>query len=300
MKTDELNSLILSGQPHLLIDVLPEEVHAAGHIPGSTNVCVYEMVFTGSVAELAPMKDTVIVVYGAGEGSRDSKTAAEKLKAAGYVNVLELPAGLAGWQAAGFPVRGHGRLPEVPKADGDYVIDTVESIIRWTGRNLFNHHNGTVKLAAGHIRVSSGVLESAVFSIDMNSVACEDIPDEGMRGMLIRHLKDADFFDTANYPIAEFVTTPAQAIPNSSEGNPNYLLTGNFTLRGITRPISFPAVIATSDGRRLTGQAQLEIDRTEFGSIYGSGKFFKYLGKHVVNDIIHLHLKIHADSVARD
>jgi polyisoprenoid-binding protein YceI len=300
MNAEELNSLILSGQPHLIIDVLPEDVHAARHIPGSTSVCVYEMVFSERVAELAPSKQTVIVVYGAGEGSQDSKTAAEKLKSDGYVNVLELSAGLAAWQAAGFPVRGHGRLPEVPKPDGDYVIDTTESIIRWTGRNLFNHHSGTVKLAAGRIRVAAGVLQSADFTIDMNSVACEDIPDEGMRAMLIRHLKDADFFETAKFPTAEFVMSSADPIPNSSEGNPNYRIKGDFTLRGVTRPIDFPAVIATADGQRLTGQAQLEIDRTEFGSIYGSGKFFKYLGKHVVNDIIHLHLKIHADSVARD
>ena len=28
---------------------------------------------------------------------------------------------------------------------------------------------------------------------------------------------------------------------------------------------------------------------------YGSGKLFRFLGKHVVNDHIHLHVKIHAE-----
>jgi hypothetical protein len=32
----------------------------------------------------------------------------------------------------------------------------------------------------------------------------------------------------------------------------------------------------------------------EFGSHYGSGKLFRFLGKHIVNDHIHLHVEIHA------
>jgi hypothetical protein len=63
----------------------------------------------------------------------------------------------------------------------------------------------------------------------------------------------------------------------------------------VTKPLELPVVIASADGKRVTGQGQLELDRTEFGSIYGSGKFFRFLGKHVVNDHIHLHVKIHAD-----
>jgi hypothetical protein len=65
-------------------------------------------------------------------------------------------------------------------------------------------------------------------------------------------------------------------------------------LRGVAQPLSFPAVIAAADADHLTGQAQFELDRTQFGSHYGSGKLFAFLGKHVVNDHIHLHIKLHA------
>jgi len=47
----------------------------------------------------------------------------------------------------------------------------------------------------------------------------------------------------------------------------------------------------------LTAQAWLEIDRTRWGVNYGSGRLFAWLGKHVVNDHIGLHLKIHARRV---
>ena len=298
MNANKLDGRIKSGKSHLLLNVLPEDVYAACRLPGSFNACVYEMAFLEKVAEIAPGKDFPIIVYGAGESSLDSKVAMEKLIAAGYSDVVDFPDGLAGWVSAGFPVEGNGHLPEPPGLDGRFTVDTGESVIRWTGRNLFNHHSGTVRLAAGDIEISAGVLRSARFVIDMDSIACEDLTDQGWNSMLIRHLKDADFFDTARFPTAEFVAIKSRAVSGGTEGTPNHLLRGDLTVRGITRSWEFPAVVASADGERLTGQAQVEIDRTAFGSIYGSGRFFRFLGKHVVNDHIQLHLKIHADRVA--
>ena len=40
---------------------------------------------------------------------------------------------------------------------------------------------------------------------------------------------------------------------------------------------------------------QLELDRTAHGSHYGSSKLFRFLGKHLVSDLIHLHVEIHAE-----
>lgn len=300
MNSEELNSLILSGQPHLLIDVLPEEVHAASCIPGSTCVCVYEMAFLDKVTELTDSKNTIIIVYGAGGGAHDSKVAAEKLKAAGYLNVLDLAEGLAGWRSAGLPVKGSGIMPAAPVAEGRYVVSPTDSVVRWTGRNLFNHHSGTVGISSGEIVLTNGRLQTAGFVIDLKTIRCEDIADQEMNAMLLRHLHDADFFNAARHPTAEFQTTSAEPIEGSSEGLPNFLLKGNLTLRGITHPLEFPAVIAIAEDGRISGQAQFEIDRTAFGSIYGSGRFFRHLGKHVVNDLIHLHVKIHADPAPQD
>ena len=54
-------------------------------------------------------------------------------------------------------------------------------------------------------------------------------------------------------------------------------------------------IATTDDAQLLTGQGQFELDRTAYGSHYGSGKLFRFLGQHLVNDHIHLHVKIHAD-----
>jgi polyisoprenoid-binding protein YceI len=235
------------------------------------------------------------VVYGAGEGSLDASTAAEKLRAAGFSNVQLFDGGLTQWKAAGLPLEGSGHLPQAPVPDGTYRIDTAQSVIRWTGRNLFNHHHGTVQLASGEIHLRQGELTSTRFTIDMASIANEDLTESAMNAILLAHLRTTDFFDVDHHPTAEFVADAAEPIENSTEGTPNYLLRGTFTLRGISQPLKFPVLIAAKDdGQHLTGQGVLDLDRTAYGSQYGSGKLFRFLGPHVVNDHIHLHVKIQA------
>lgn len=294
----ELQTRLQSPQPPPLLHVLPPEIFAAAHLPGSVNACVYETAFLDKVHALNLDPTAPIVVYGAGEGSLDATTAAEKLRAAGFTRVETFDGGIAAWQTAHLPFEGTGHLPEPPIPDGAYHVDTAESVIRWTGRNLFNHHNGTVRLAGGEIQVHQGQLASARFTIDMASIACEDLTDAGLNAMLLAHLRTTDFFDTEHHPTTEFAASIAEPIANSTEGTPNYLLRGTFTLRGISRPLELPAVIAAKDGaRHLTGQGVLTLDRTAYGSQYGSGKLFRFLGPHLVADHIHLQVKIHAGRV---
>ncbi len=294
MTAIQLQTRLATQPAPLLVHLLPEEVFAAARIPGSQNVCVYETAFLTKVGELAPDKQRPIIIYGAGAGSQDAEVALAKLKSAGYADVTALEGGLDAWLADGFLTEGTGLPLKVPSFEGTYRVDTEASVIRWTGRNLFNHHNGTIKLSAGEIVLRDQNLVAASFTVAMNSIACEDLADATWNKMLIDHLHSDDFFAVDHFPTASFVADSVQPLPGCTEGSPNYLLRGQFTLRGITRPVEFPIVLAT-DGPRITAQGQLELDRTEFGSVYGSGKFFRFLGKHIVNDRIHLHVKLHAD-----
>ena len=293
----ELRDILSATAPPLLVHVLPEEHFATRRLARAANACTYETAFLDKVRELAPRVDTPIVVYGEGAPSLDSEDAAAKLVAAGYVNVADFRGGLREWEASGFPLEANLPPPAAPVLDGSFQIDVAASVILWTGQNLFNHHEGTVMLAAGSLLLSQGTLEKGEFTINMNSIACSDIPDGAMAAMLVGHLRTADFFQVSEYPTARFVVSSSMPIPGATEGAPNYQISGNLTLRGVTRELSFPAVIAAADTGHVTAQAHLELDRTLFGSCYGSGKFFAFLGKHVVNDLIHLHLKIHATRV---
>lgn len=290
----ELNALQGS---FTLIHVLPEEHFAQQHLPGAVNACVYEMIFATKVAELVPDKAAAIIVYGEGAPSLDSAVAAEKLQHAGYTNVRDFRGGLTEWRQNGLVIDGTGIGGDSNGPDGIFEVDVETSVVRWTGRNLFNHHHGTLKLSGGRIEVHNGDLKAASFNIDMNSIANEDLVDRDYNALLIRHLRDDDFFAVDRFPTAEFVCERAESLAACTAGTPNFLLHGFMTLRGVTKPLSFSAVIATADADHLTGQAQFEIDRTQFGSLYGSGRLFAFLGKHVVNDHIHLHLKIHAKRI---
>jgi polyisoprenoid-binding protein YceI len=256
---------------------------------------VYEVTFLDQIATLTTDKARAIIVYGAGSGSLDAKVAAEKLTAAGFTNVTAFEGGLDAWSAAGLPLEGEGALPAAPLFSGTFRADTEQSLIRWTGRNLFNHHSGTVRLAEGEITLRDNALVAARFRIAMDSIACEDISDSAINQMLIAHLHSDDFFDVAHHPVAEFIASSITPLATCTDGTPNHLLRGQFTLRGITREIEFPILVATADGKRLTAQGVLDLDRTQFGSVYGSGRLFRFLGKHIVNDHIHLHIKLHAD-----
>ena len=76
---------------------------------------------------------------------------------------------------------------------------------------------------------------------------------------LTGHLKNADFFDTGKFPIAQFVSTSLEA-----DANGQYTITGNLTLHGVTKQIAFPAA-AKVDESGLLLKAKFQLDRSEFG-----------------------------------
>lgn len=276
--------------PKPLIDILSADSFAAEHLPGAVNFCVYETVFLDQVVAAFPDKAAPLTVYGLNDRTLESEVALSRLEEAGYSNVVALPGGLEGWKANGGAIE-RGDLPAKPLT-GKFPIDPENSVIRWTGRNLFNFHHGTLKLGGGHIEVVENRLVGAEIPVDMTSMQCSDIADSAMNAMLIAHLRSTDFFDVETYPQATFTFTNAHEIAEATDGMPNYRIQGQFTLRGHSHEIEFPTLIAENSAGGWVAQATLDLDRTLWGAFYGSGKFFARLGQHVVNDLIHLHLKI--------
>ncbi len=294
----ELHHWIDSGKPLLLINVMGEGCFEEERIDGSSRACVYETTFLDQVQELNADRGASIVVYGTGPDSHASQVAAEKLRAAGYTHVYDLHGGLTAWRADGYPTLRGPASPAPQPLTGTFNLDLEKSVVRWTGRNLLNHHEGTVRFTSGEIEIADGALVRADFHVDLQTIACADLTDSSWNAMLIRHLHDADFFDVAQWPIASFTTTTATPIIGATPGTPGYTLSGGFTLRGQTHEIDFPAAIGLSEDGTLGGQAEFDLDRTRWGAIYGSGKFFDRLGAHLVNDLVHLHLKIVAQPKA--
>ena len=76
---------------------------------------------------------------------------------------------------------------------------------------------------------------------------------------LTGHLKNADFFDTEKFPTARFASTEITGI-----GEGQCTVTGNLTLHGATKSISFPASYRFEDGGLILA-AKFQIDRSQFG-----------------------------------
>ena len=130
----------------------------------------------------------------------------------------------------------------------------------------------------------------------MTSISNLDFQDATWRDLLIRHLLSDDFFDVERYPTASFVVAGYEPLPGASPGMPNGHVTGNLTIRDVTRPITFPAVISAQGDGSIKAHAALDIDRTLWQVCYGSGKLYERLGMHLVHDLISLELFLLARS----
>lgn len=245
---------------------------------------MYEVAFLDEVSKMAANKSASLVVYGLNDERGGAKLAYDRLVNDGYEQVHILAGGLDGWEKDGYATEGSGRdVTEAP--DGRYPIDREQSVFRWTGRNLFNQHNGRIAFKSGSLEIREGRLSGGSVTLDMTQITCSDLKDSGMIAGLIGHLMTDDFFSVNKYPEASFELSDARPIENAPSGDSNLTLEGQLTLRGTTQPVEMFAQL-TYLGGKLGLQGRFDVDRTQFGSIYGSGKNFEKLGQHVVNDKI--------------
>lgn len=121
--------------------------------------------------------------------------------------------------------------------------------------------NGHFPQFTGTATLADGGLTGIEVEIDTTSLATEI-------EKLTNHLKSADFFNVNEFPTATFRSTGIDA---SDDGN--VTVTGDLTLLGNTKSISFPATVSTENGLSLT--AEFTIDRTEFGMNFGTDRIEK-------------------------
>ncbi|MEQ8474147.1 MAG: YceI family protein [Marinoscillum sp.] len=168
-------------------------------------------------------------------------------------------------------------------------IDTAMSIITWIGTKPTDQHDGIISISDGYAAVDKGKLVGGVVNIDIRSLHIMDIkPEESGYTKLKKHLMSDDFFDADNYPTGSFTITEVMTYDSAklvlgeeefeSEytpaslttfmvKNPTHILSGNLTLRGVTKNISFPASIIVSE-ESVKAEAKFNIDRTNWNLSY--------------------------------
>ena len=164
-------------------------------------------------------------------------------------------------------------------------IDPEISTVKWVGKKATGQHNGTIRIQTGMLEMDGIKLIGGSFSMDMSTIACEDLPGRA-KTKLETHLKSDDFFGVENYPIASFIITKLKAT-----GKEEYIVTGNMTIKNVTREIQFPAYVSIT-GNKVSATADLIIDRSEFNVRYGSGSFFDDLGDRLIYDDFELSVSL--------
>ncbi len=182
-------------------------------------------------------------------------------------------------------------VKEVEKAEevnSSYKVDVSKSVVNWKGSKPTGTHNGAVLIKNGFFNIENNTLKTGEFTIDMNTISCADLQAENGKEKLESHLKSVDFFDVDKFSTASF------KIVSSEENEGKINVTGNLTLKDITKSITIPMTVTENDGVATLKSDTFSIDRTDFGITYSSKKFDAALKDKFINDLMEMSIEIEA------
>ena len=177
-------------------------------------------------------------------------------------------------------------LTAVPALAQTWQIDTAHSRAQFTVRHLgISNIRGDFGGVTGTVDYDGRDLTKAKVNatIDVNSVTTRVAKRD-------EHLKTPDFFDVANHPTMTFVST---AITRGADGK--YKMTGNLTLRGVTKPVTLDLETPAGPVTDHTGTVNMgaaeswTINRKDFGVNYHQVLDYGVLG---VADEVHIQLDV--------
>lgn len=194
---------------------------------------------------------------------------------------------------------------EVTASTGDNLqVDPASSKIEWVATKVTAYHTGTINIKSGDLVVKDGSVTGGDFVMDMTSIVVSG--PEGSQPKqnekLQNHLKSADFFDVTANPEGKFVITEVKPFSGTAKdttdprqesiskykvANPTHTVSGNLTLKGVTKNIEFPAQI-TITGNAVDAIAKFNINRKDWGITY-PGK-----PDDLIRDDIHLGIELKA------
>lgn len=128
--------------------------------------------------------------------------------------------------------------------------------------------------------------------IDLTAIRCTDLAGTEEHEGLIRHLQSIDFFDVKNHPVTRLEIRSAVPTEHPAPGAPNLRITAELEIRGVRHLVVFDAAAGVSEDGKAAAQAVFALDRTKWNVRYGSGKYFRRLAGHLVNDLIEFEVKV--------
>jgi YceI-like domain len=231
------------------------------------------------------------------------------------MKIRMLPAIMLGWlfvciSCTSAPKSDEAKTTEAKEVDKSHIgetwkLNTSDSKLEWVATKVTGHHSGNVPLKSGDIYIKNGEVTGGRFIMDLANmqVSGPKSTDAASNQKLLGHLKSADFFDVEKNPEGVFELTDIKsytgaAIKDSTDPrqddiskykvtDPTHTVSGNLTLKGVTKNIEFPARISVS-GNTVEAVAKFNIDRKDWNIVY-AGK-----PDDLIRDAIHLGISIKA------
>ena len=148
-------------------------------------------------------------------------------------------------------------VPEAIESGSTYMIDVTQSKLGFVGSKVTGSHDGGFNSFEGTIEVVNNDPTASRVMVKIDATSLWSDNDK-----LTGHLKSPDFFDVENQPEASFEST---SIEPAAEGG--FTISGNLTLHGVTKGISFPATIEIAESG-VRAQAEFFVMRFDFGLEY--------------------------------
>ncbi len=153
-----------------------------------------------------------------------------------------------------------------------YVIDGDSKVEFLASKAIGGETPGSFKKFVGQINTSEGrfLPKGSQIVIDVGSIHTE-------KPKLTAHLLNEDFFHVEKFPTATFAARKVESMPEDATKRN---LTGDLTMHGVTKSITFPATISVADDG-VTVKAEFFINRFDFDMKY-AGQADNLIRKEVV------------------
>ncbi|MCB9262377.1 MAG: YceI family protein [Flavobacteriales bacterium] len=164
----------------------------------------------------------------------------------------------------------------------EYSVKVASSYAKWKATKTGGSHEGTVDIKSGKLTLDGDLITSGTIVMDMTSIKLTDTESKKLHD----HLHSPDFFNTAQFKESKLDITSSKMVGDKLE------ISGNITIKGITKPVTFQASKTGSNDNARVYRADVKIDRTLYGITYKSGVLGE-VGDGLIDDIFTIETKLY-------
>ena len=156
-------------------------------------------------------------------------------------------------------------LPAVASAEpAVYKVDADHSGVSFSIRHFVSNVSGRFRDFDGVIKYDKANPSASSVEFTVKAASIDTTNNDRDE-----HLRSKDFFEVQKFPTLTFTST--QVVPKDGT---TLEVTGNLTLHGVTRPVTFPVSllgsVKTPRGEKAGFEATFKIDRKEYGILWNN------------------------------